>query len=55
MDDIYLCPDCRAQHSEPAEAVLGHLVRCTSCLMLLELLAEEAVLRAEIMEIRIAA
>jgi hypothetical protein len=55
MDDIYLCPDCHAEHTEPQEAVLGHVARCLSCLMLLEALAEEQALRAEIVEIRIAA
>ena len=31
MDEIYLCPDCYAEHQEPLEATLGHLVRCLSC------------------------
>ena len=55
MDDIYLCPDCRAEHAEPYEAVLGHIARCMSCVMFLEILNEEQTLRAEIQEIRIAA
>lgn len=55
MEDTYLCPDCRAEHSEPFEAVLGHVARCMSCVMLLEVLAEEQALRAEIVEIRVAA
>ena len=55
MDDTYLCPDCRAEHSEPHEAALGHVARCTSCVMLLEILAEEQALHAEILEIRVAA
>lgn len=55
MDDIYLCPDCRCEHAEPFEAVLGHLARCMSCVMLLEALSDEAALRAEIMAIRVAA
>jgi hypothetical protein len=55
MDDTYLCPDCRAEHSEPFEAALGHLVRCASCVMLLEILADEQALYAKILEIRVAA
>lgn len=27
----YLCPDCGAGHEEPAEATLGHQVRCLDC------------------------
>jgi hypothetical protein len=41
MNDVYVCPGCRCEHSEPSEAVLGHLARCESCALLLELLAEE--------------
>ena len=55
MDDTYLCPDCRAEHSEPFEAVLGHIARCMSCVMLLEVLADEQALHPAILEIRIAA
>jgi hypothetical protein len=55
MDDIYLCPDCRAEHSEPYEAVAGHIARCESCVMLLDLLTEERTLQAQILEIRLAA
>ena len=55
MEDTYLCPDCRAEHSEPYEAVAGHIARCMSCVMLLEILNEERALRAEILKIRIAA
>jgi hypothetical protein len=55
MDDTYLCPDCRTEHSEPYEAVLGHVARCVSCVMLLEVLAEEQALFAGILEIRVAA
>jgi hypothetical protein len=55
MDNTYLCPDCRAEHSEPLEAVLGHIARCMSCVMLLEVLADEQAFRAEILEIRVAA
>lgn len=38
MDDVFLCPDCYELHDEPAEATLGHLVRCLAC----ELAAEAA-------------
>jgi hypothetical protein len=55
MDDFYLCPDCRCEHTEPHEAVLGHLARCISCAMLLDVLIEEQAFLAEITEIRIAA
>jgi len=55
MEDTYLCPDCRTEHAEPFEAVLGHVARCMSCVMLLEILAEEQALHAEILEIRVAA
>jgi hypothetical protein len=55
MEDIYLCPDCRAEHSEPFEAVLGHIARCLSCVMLLEILSDEQAFRREILEIRVAA
>jgi hypothetical protein len=55
MDDFYLCPDCRSEHSEPHEAVLGHLARCVSCVMLLEVLAEEQLFLAQIVEVRVAA
>jgi hypothetical protein len=55
MEDNHLCPDCRAEHSEPFEPVLGHIARCMSCVMLLEILSDEQALRSEILEIRIAA
>jgi hypothetical protein len=55
MDETYLCPDCRAEHTEPYDAVLGHVARCMSCVMLLEALTDEQVLREQILEIRIAA
>jgi hypothetical protein len=55
MEDIYLCPDCRAEHSEPFEAVLGHIARCMSCVMLLEILSDEQAFCREILEIRVAA
>lgn len=55
MDETYLCPDCRAEHSEPLEAVLGHIARCMSCVMLLEALADEQALHEQILEIRVAA
>ncbi len=55
MEDFYLCPDCRSEHVEPYEAVLGHIARCVSCVMLLDVLTEEQAFLAEIVEIRVAA
>jgi hypothetical protein len=55
MDDFFLCPDCRSEHSEPHEAVLGHIARCVSCAMLLDVLAEEQAFYDQIIEIRLAA
>jgi hypothetical protein len=55
MEDTYLCPDCRAEHAEPYEAVLGHIARCISCAIMLDMLIEEQILRTEILEIRVAA
>jgi hypothetical protein len=55
MDDTYLCPDCRAEHSEPYEAALGHIARCMTCVMLLEALGDEQALHEAILEIRVAA
>ncbi len=34
MDDVFLCPDCHAEHNEPLEATLGHVARCLTCEML---------------------
>jgi len=34
MDDVYFCPDCRAEHQEPLEATLGHEARCMTCELL---------------------
>ena len=55
MDDIYLCPDCRAEHTEPEEAVAGHIARCLTCVLLLEALLDEQTLELQILEIRVAA
>jgi hypothetical protein len=55
MDDTYLCPNCRSEHSEPYEAVTGHIARCEGCYMMLELLNDDRACQAEILEIRIAA
>ena len=55
MEKTYLCPDCRAEHSEPHEAVLGHIARCLTCALLLEMLLDEAAYRETIVEIRLAA
>jgi hypothetical protein len=42
MDELFLCPDCYELHDEPAEATLGHLVRCLAC----DLAAETALAEA---------
>jgi hypothetical protein len=34
MDDLFLCPDCHAEHAEPLDASLGHVVRCLTCELL---------------------
>jgi hypothetical protein len=31
MDDPFFCPDCRELHGDPAEATLGHKLRCLAC------------------------
>jgi hypothetical protein len=31
MDTTLLCPDCGAEHQDPADAGLGHQVRCLDC------------------------
>jgi hypothetical protein len=31
MDELYFCPDCHAEHAEPLDAALGHIVRCLNC------------------------
>ena len=31
MDTSYYCPDCGDEHGDPAEASLGHQVRCLDC------------------------
>jgi hypothetical protein len=37
MEDLFLCPDCRELHDEPAEAIFGHLIRCLDCELAAEL------------------
>ena len=55
MDQIFLCPDCRSEHAEPYEAVLGHLARCEGCALLLDLITEGPALDVRFIEIRVAA
>ena len=55
MEHTYLCPDCRAEHADPQDAVLGHIARCLTCVLLLEALAHERALDDRILEIRVAA
>jgi hypothetical protein len=31
MDELYFCPDCLAEHTEPLDATLGHVARCLTC------------------------
>ena len=31
MELSLTCPDCQLQHSDPADARLGHLVPCLAC------------------------
>ena len=55
MDETYFCPDCHAEHTEPHDAVLGHLALCIDCAMLFDALTAEQLLHDEITEIRVAA
>jgi DNA-directed RNA polymerase subunit RPC12/RpoP len=40
MDTSYCCPDCGDEHSDPAEATLGRLVRCLDCQIEIDLALE---------------
>jgi len=40
MDTSFLCPDCGADHVEPAEAVLGLVIRCLDCQIEVDLALE---------------
>jgi hypothetical protein len=40
METSYLCPDCGDDHDQPAEATLGHQVRCLDCQIEIELAIE---------------
>ncbi len=40
METPYLCPDCGDAHGQPAEAALGHQVRCLDCQIEIELAIE---------------
>jgi hypothetical protein len=31
MNTTFVCTDCGAAHAEPAEASLGHRIRCLDC------------------------
>jgi hypothetical protein len=55
MEDIYLCPDCRSEHTEPVDALLGHVARCLTCALLAEALAAENAVHEEFLTGRIAA
>ena len=34
---LVFCPDCAEPHNEPAEAHLGIEIRCSDCLLMLEI------------------
>jgi hydrogenase maturation factor HypF (carbamoyltransferase family) len=55
MENLYLCPDCRTEHTDPQDAILGHIARCVSCALLLQILNDEQTLYAQILEVRLAA
>ncbi|HEY4441191.1 MAG TPA: hypothetical protein VGN14_12100 [Candidatus Elarobacter sp.] len=40
MDTWYCCPDCGAEHLDPAEPILGHQVRCLDCQLEIDLAFE---------------
>ena len=40
MDTTFLCPDCGAEHADPADAGLGHQVRCLDCQIEIDLAIE---------------
>jgi DNA-directed RNA polymerase subunit RPC12/RpoP len=40
MDTSYCCPDCGDEHRDPAEATLGHRVRCLACQIEIDLALE---------------
>jgi len=40
METPFLCPDCSDEHGQPAEATLGHQVRCLDCQIEIELALE---------------
>jgi hypothetical protein len=31
MDEPLHCPDCHELHTDPADAALGHRIRCQAC------------------------
>jgi hypothetical protein len=41
MDDQFFCRECGAEHLEPADARLGHLVICLECALRNELYSIE--------------
>jgi hypothetical protein len=45
MDETYFCPDCHAEHTEPQDAVLGHVARCLTCAIAADIRAAEQQLR----------
>jgi hypothetical protein len=37
MEAQFFCADCRCEHAEPADAILGHLVICVDCAIVRDL------------------
>lgn len=48
MDDIFICPECRAAHDDPLEATLGHFALCLTCAVVIETLATREIRTATI-------
>ena len=47
MLHIFICPDCRSEHSEPAEAHFLLAVLCNDCAMAGEFEAHQATLNVQ--------
>jgi hypothetical protein len=55
MDETYFCPDCHAEHTEPQDAVLGHVARCLTCAVAVDIQAARTQREDDVPEIRVAA
>jgi DNA-directed RNA polymerase subunit RPC12/RpoP len=40
METSFRCPDCSTEHDQPAEATLGHRIRCLDCQIEIDLAFE---------------